>query len=731
MHGARAQSSPGYTYNRTGESYGQRELVLGRVELALAQSGLTLGESLDKIRGLSSTRRPRWTTWEFALPSAVAVILALPCLSLGYFWDDFAFLTRMQADPAAAIRYQPGTAFYRPLSQGIFFLALEPLGPSGALVAHLVNLALLLGSVLLLVSLVRSIAGRRAGTLAGLLFAGFAPAMGLVAWASGSQDLLAIFFLLAALRLHHGGRTAWAALAAIAGLLSKETIAVAWPVLVFWDWLIGRTPARVRTPVLAFGGVLLAWGLLHPGLRLFWKTGFFVHERPGYLGFRNLAVTDLNAQRYALTLFNLPATGRSTPWPYDLTVYAVVATFMTVVGFWFWDRAGGKNPAPPDGGATSTGGASAARAGFFSWRARGQATKVDVVPPSEPQQAFPIWRAALIGILLAVPMLVLPSLIIQRWVAYYACLPALGTAIFQGVLAARMPRALACVGLAAYLVMGTWCRGVNDPSGTLMTEQSFIEGSRAIRHVEKGFRTVNPTLPHGSQVLVSVASSKMAGIHGSLLQGQALRVWYNDPTIQTLTPEIRLPGATADYLIRVTPARDVVEIQPDRIGYRSSSGAPEPEDELRAPVRTYARGLAASGETDRSVEILERLAESDPVPTKSYDLRLAAMARFAAGERAPAESLRLAAPPISRDYALDAIAKVKAEPTRNADLDSTAYWAFEISPNDPDAVRYWMAMFFGSEYYPQAIDFARRLEKLVPGNPESAEVLRKLEATGK
>ena len=658
------------------------------------------------------------------------MILALPCLSLGYFWDDFAFLTRMQVDPAAAVRYQPGTAFYRPLSQGIYFLVLEPFGLPGAIVAHLVNLALLLGSILLLVSLVRSIAGGRAGVLAGLLFAGFAPTMGLVAWASGSQDLLAIFFFLAALRLHHAGRTGWATLAAVAGLLSKETIAVAWPVLVFWDWLIGRKPARVRIPLLAFGGVLLAWGLLHPGLRLFWKSGFFVHERPGYLGFRNLAVTELNAQRYALTLFNLPATGWATPWPHDLALYGVIGTVAAVIGFWLLGRTRGESSAYPDGGATSTGGVSAARVGLFSWRGRGQATKVDLAPPPESQW-LPLWRAAIIGVLLAVPMLVLPSLIIQRWVAYYACLPALGAVMFLSVLGSRLPTSLACLGLAAYLAVGTWCRGVNDPAGAMMTEQSFLEGSRVIRHVEAGFRKVIPALPHGSQVLVSVASSKMAGIHGTLLQGQALRVWYNDATIRTLTPEIRLAGATADYLIRVTPERDVVEIEPDRIGYRSSSGQLEPEDELRAPIRTYARGLAASGETDRSVEILERLAESDPAPTKSYDLRLAAMARFAAGERAPAESLRLAAPPISRDYALDAIAKVKAEPTRRADLDSTAYWAFEISPNDTDAVRYWMAMFFGSQYYPQAIDFARRLQALSPGDPESATILRKLEVTGK
>ena len=647
---------------------------------------------------MTSARQRRWTGWERALPSAVAVVLSLPCLTLGYFfWDDFAFLTRLQADPAAAFRYQPGSAFYRPLSQGLYFLLLLPLGLKGAIVAHIVNLALLVACVCILTSLVRSVAGSRAGILAGLLLAGFAPAAGLVAWASGSQDLLAMFFLLAALRLHHAGRTGWAVIAGAAGLLSKETIAVAWPVLILWDTLIGRRPARLRTPLLAYGGLVVTWALLHPGIRLFFERGFFVHERPGYLGFRNLAITMLNARRYLVTLFNLPATGWTTPWPWDRAPYGAGAALLAIAGAWFVTRT--------DGGA--------------------RVSSEDAMTPR-----LSLWRAALIGALLAIPMLVLPSVIIQRWVSYYACLPALGMTIFLGVLLARTPAVVVCAALVTYLALGTWSRGVVDESGAMMTEQSFVAGSRAIRDVERGFRALRPTLPRGSEILVSVASSKMVSIYGMLLQGKAPRIWYGDPTLQVLTPETRFAGAPAEYLFRVTSARDVVEIQPDRIGYRSSRGEPLPEDELRAPIRTYARGLAASGETDRSVEILERLADGDPNPTRSYDLRLAAMARFASGKRAEADSLRLAAAPIPREYALDAIAKVKAEPTRSADLDSAAYWAFEISPQDPEAVRYWMAMFFGSEYYPQAADFARRLQTLLPGDQESADVLRRIEAQG-
>jgi len=655
---------------------------------------------LEEIGALSGTRRPAWTDGDFLLPCAVAALLAFPCIRLGYFWDDFAFLTRVQTSPLSALRYQPGTAFYRPLSQGLYFVALSPLGSSGSIVAHLVNLALLLTSIALLVAVVRGIAGRRAGVLAGLLFAGFAPAAGLVAWASGSQDLLAIVFLLAAIRLHDQGRTGWAVVAAAAGLLSKETIAAAFPVLILWHVILGRRPARLARCLLLFGGLVLAWGLLHPGIRLFLNTGFFVHERPGYLGFRNLAVTELNARRYVLTLFNLPATGWTTPWPKDRAAYGAAAVIVAVAGTLLLGR---RPRGGPDG--------------------RGDRVGAEASAPQSPQLSLA--RVAVLGALLTVPMLILPSLIIQRWVAYYACLPALGTSIFLGALGARAPLALTSVALAAYLALGIWSRGVEDPSGAMMTERSFVLGSKAIQEVERGFRDLHPALPRGSRILVSVASSGMAGIHGTLVQGQAPRIWYRDSTVQTLTPERRRAGAPAEFLFRITSARSVVEIFPDRLAYRSSGLRPE-DQEVRAVIRTYARGLAASGERERSVIVLEQLAQGDPSPLRSYDLRLAAMARYAGGERAEAERLRAAAPAIPRDYALDAIAKVMAEPTRNAALDSSAYWAFGISPKDPDALRYWMAMFFGSEYYPQAIDFARRLQAAVPGDPESAAILRRL-----
>ena len=121
--------------------------------------------------------------------------------------------------------------------------------------------------------------------------------------------------------------------------------------------------------------------------------------------------------------------------------------------------------------------------------------------------------------------------------------------------------------------------------------------------------------------------------------------------------------------------------------------------------------------------IFRRLASDDPEPWASYDLRLAAMAAFAARDSVMAADLLSGAQPITRDFALYAMAKVFAEPTGSAALDSTSYAAFGISPSDPAALRYWMNMFYGSLLVPQARVFALRLRAIAPADTESAYVL--------
>ncbi|HEU5311658.1 MAG TPA: hypothetical protein VFV24_09425, partial [Candidatus Eisenbacteria bacterium] len=432
---------------------------------------------------------------------------------------------------------------------------------------------------------------------------------GLVAWASGSQDLLAITFLLAALNLRHRGHVAWSVAAAAAGLLSKESILVAWPVLSFWDVLTGRGRSRLGHALVGFGGVALAWALLHPGLPTALAPPV-AGDMPRYVGFRNLAVSGLQLRGYVGAILNLPLAAPVSDVPSSTIACGVVAALIAAVGGMAMKR-----------------------------RSRVDAGHV------------PLHRVAIIGLLIAIPGVILPSLVINRWVAYYACLPAAGIAIVLGALSARMPLIPALALLLAWLTMGIVTRGMESSSG-ILNERSFLEGSRAGQTVQEGFRALHPALPKGSQVLVSVASSGMLGIHGTLVDGQSPRIWYGDPTLHTLTPERRLPDRPNEVLVRVTSEQRVIEILADRLEHRASDGSPVDEDEVHMVIRTYARGVAASGETERSARILTSLAERDrDAASRSQDLRLAAMALRAGGEDARAESLLAAAPRMSRDLA--------------------------------------------------------------------------------
>ena len=69
--------------------------------------------------------------WALLAPPLAAIALAWPMLRLGYFWDDYYFLTRAQHGLRACLEYVQGAAFYRPLTQGLYFLPLAGASTAG------------------------------------------------------------------------------------------------------------------------------------------------------------------------------------------------------------------------------------------------------------------------------------------------------------------------------------------------------------------------------------------------------------------------------------------------------------------------------------------------------------------------------------------------------------------------------------------------------------------------
>ena len=96
------------------------------------------------------------------------------------------------------------------------------------------------------------------------------------------------------------------------------------------------------------------------------------------------------------------------------------------------------------------------------------------------------------------------------------------------------------------------------------------------------------------------------------------------------------------------------------------------------------------------------------------------------GDAPGARRLLEEAPPITREYALYCVSKVMSEPSRSSGLDSCAYAAFGVSYSDPEALRSLMELYYASQFVPQAIHFARRLQEVAPGDSESAAILGEL-----
>lgn len=588
------------------------------------------------------------------LPVALVLLLCIPCVSLGFFWDDYYYLTRGQAEATTYLLPQAGAMSYRPIPEGLYFLGLLVLSPITRNAGHVFNLILIGASVFLLVRLVSRLSSPRAGILSGIVFATLAPVPTVVAWTSCAPDAFALFFILAALNMRHSGHN-WGAFAAAAlALFSKESALLVFPVLIFWDWLVGRKPQRLILNLVLYGALALIWTLVHPGFRSLMNHGF-QSGGTGYLGLEQPQRWVSYFVQYLATTFNLPITGPTTPWPEEIAPFGVVALLVAVA--WFW----------------------------ATRRSRLQKATVGNLPLN---------RATWLALSIAIPLLVLPSVLVRRWNPYFVCLPAIGIALLAGILLARASVRLAVIVLAAYITFGIWSRGMEVPGGLVFTEQDCISASQAAKKVEHGFRSQRPSLPVGSQALVSVTTTGMLGIYGILIDGQALRIWYGDRQLATRLPERRRPGAPADHLFRVYYDLDVAEIDPAHQGafpsadYEVSNVGYEHWLDDRRTIRSYARGLAASGETDRAVDILKGIAVTDSGQIGQYDLRLAAMALLADQRGAEAYRLLDGMTPFAKGRALDLIAKLLREPTESATFDSCAFEAFGLSRTDPEAIRY-------------------------------------------
>ena len=629
------------------------------------QRGGGLATSSILVQG-SRVARPTPTVRRLALLCAAlaGVVLCAPRLELGYFWDDYIFLTAAHADPATFLLPNATTIFYRPISMGLTFLLLDRMGPWGSIGGHVLNLALAVAAILLVGSLARRVAGFRAGLVAAFAYAGLFAVPSLVAWTTASQDLLAIVFMLLALNARDAGKLLPAMLAAACALYSKETALALLPALILWPWPL-RRPDRL-VPAAVLGVVLVAiWGATHPAGHAL-LAGGFRSETTGYVHVQDSSLWLSHLASYVLALAHVPWFGVATEWPQELVGNVAVAVTLVIAGVWL-----GRSATP------------------------------------RPDRGIVAWRAAVLSSLLIFPPLVMNVVLVGHWTPYYLGLPGVGFAVLLGMLLWSAPLWLAAGVLALYFVGGVWLRGIHSDATVRFTERDMVEASNAHRMVEEGFLRARPTLESGAQVYLSIAGTGRLGMTQTLLQGQALRVWYGDHTIQTRTPWELEDDAKPAHLFYVGSTLEVVEI--DLRTLEPRGGVPLRDfQQYTGAIRSYAFGLARSGHADVAAQILLSLPAPSPL-IRSYNERLAATALLSADRESEAAALLDRSAPIDSSVASAMAAELLLEPKRSY-RDADVLRAFQIH-GDPDTVyRRYSAWFRQHGYEEQAAAFESKLE---------------------
>lgn len=628
--------------------------------------------------------------WLAILP-VLLVLLTIPDLRMGYFWDDFYFLHT--SGPGSWLKHlmpEAGAPFYRPIPLGLYFGFLRVIESANGWLGHAINLAVLIASVLLLARLVARLAGPRAGLYAGLILAGFAPLTALTAWVSCAQDLFAIFFVVLALRFRHEGRDVAALLCAAAALLSKETAIAAFPLLVLWDRVLGRDAPRERFHWFAYGAVALTWAAAHPGIRLLAGHGF----RSGatsYVGLEHSERWALYVGRYLQTLFNLTPSGLTSPWWPERAPFGIVALAVLIAGLVALTRR----------------------------RA----------PARESANAVPLARFAAMAGLLVVPALLMPALLVRHWAPYFACLPAVGVAMLAGAALAKSPRMLAPLLIALFFVQGAKVRGVRASGEWVLGERAMAEASEAAGTARANLRELFPSIPARTQVVASVGTGGITGMQSALFDGQAVGLWYGDPSVTTVAPLQRAAGRH-EILVRVTPALDVIAIDPDSLHMRTTGPSPPPLEEYDRLVSNYARAVAAQGETDRAIAIMGRLRSLEPGEVEPYNRRLVASMLLAANRRPEAERILAATDSFPSEVAFLLVWRLLAEASPSESLDTAAFEAFGLDAHDPQTLRSVMRQFRTQRSPAQAAWYAGKLAELLPGDGESQIILSRAKRAG-
>lgn len=538
---------------------------------------------------------------------------------LPFLNDDYVFLEEVRNLSFFELWSPEHTYFgwYRPWSRELHYWLIRKVAGLDEGPYHAVSFALWLGVLLLYFALLYRVRGP---VVAGIATAGLT-ALALwsapLLWIAGAQDLWMLFFSLLALLFASHRRMALSSIALLLALLSKETAAAVPGIISAYCLLVDGDSIRQTARRVAVQWTLLTtWLLLHPILlpRLLghFPQSIETETRP------TLLVTALKTLLVQVNLEDrlAPESG----WEAVLLKGGLIGLLLALLVLM------------------------AAR----SW------------PPPPPSQAGQLSDQRLIAFgsawaLLGWSVLFMPSI---SWHGYYGVLGSLGCWLVLGTMLHRhVPLAIALVLCVAVLREAR----VATPSwdwGTYWFQKrsgSFLE---AVRHRLRG---LYPTIPAHSRLFFTRMPNNIGFLAGD---GPAVRVWYDDPTLEARyfsSYTARTPGDTSgrDLFFRYDSLTVLVEIHPGRT---------EPPSAIRAYLgwqrdhEVLASLFIRSGNTHDAAEEYEKLWLA--LPERPDYALLAATAYEAVGDSGRAAPLFTAARSVFGDSVVQSNAALLVESAR-------------------------------------------------------------------
>lgn len=367
-------------------------------------------------RGMESNRGPNlWEIVGVAIVLLTSIALHAGSIARPFFADDYLFLEQVRGHSLSTAMMSPDPIgnFLRPVSRALYFWTMTRVGGETPALFHAVGLVIFIASLLLLYAIARRLAGGGAAFFAlafvALHYAADVP----LSWASGSQDLLAVFFATVAIYLHSSGRRIYAPLALALAMLSKESVAGAALIAILADHRPSESWTAAVRRGLGLVAVTLAWAA-------WWVASKSAH----------------------------PLTGHTVAFEPGSVAASLVHALQTALSLEF--RAGGNALGHWSALALLPGAIAAALVLWLAAR-----TPAEPAPDKGP-------RAVRLGIAWAGIAVVPVMLVMPIWSAYFYLWALFGLALAGGALAMRLPPSLRAATLGTLVALSANARLLDE-----------------------------------------------------------------------------------------------------------------------------------------------------------------------------------------------------------------------------------------------------------------------------